>query len=197
MMKRSRNGWWVRGFAVPVLAAVLAVPAWGQDAEKKAPTDAAPQAEKVEEANAAASSYWLGILVAPADALLKTHLGIEAGVVVEQVVPESPAAKAGIQVNDILIQFGDAKLADVEALQKAVSENKDREAKLTLLRAGKQTTANVKPQVRPADVGLAAPVRPATGDRSARCSRSWSEASLGKIRYGCFLCSRESWCRRN
>ena len=46
------------------------------------------------------------------------------------------------------------------ALQKAVSETKDREAKVTLLRAGKQTTVNVKPQVRPADLGLAAPVRP-------------------------------------
>jgi len=160
MTNQSRNGWWVRGFAAPVLAAVLAVPAWGQDAEKEAPPAAAPPAEKVEEANAPASSYWLGILVAPADVLLKTHLGIQAGVVVEQVVPESPAAKAGILVNDILLKFGDAELADVEALQKAVSENKDREAKVTLLRAGKQTTVNVTPQVRPADVGLAAPVRP-------------------------------------
>ena len=159
MINQNRIAWWFRGFAVPVLAVVLAGPAWGQDAEKKAPTATAPPTGEVEEANAA-SSYWLGILAAPADALLKTHLGIAAGVVVEQVVPESPAAKAGILVNDILLKFGDAELADVEALQKAVSENKDREAKVTLLRAGKQTTANVKPQVRPADVGLAAPVRP-------------------------------------
>jgi membrane-associated protease RseP (regulator of RpoE activity) len=160
MSIQSRIGWWVRGSAVPLLAVVLAGPIWGQDAEKKAPAAAAPPVAKVEEANAPASSYWLGILAAPADAILKTHLGIEVGVVVEQVVPESPAAKAGILVNDILLKFGDAELADVEGLQKAVGETKDREAKVTLLRAGKQTTVNVKPQVRPADLGLAAPVRP-------------------------------------
>ncbi len=159
-MNQSQIRCWVRGFAVPLLAVVLAAPARGQDAEKKAPAVATPPAEKVEEANAPASSYWLGILAAPADALLKTHLRIGAGVVVEQVVPDSPAAKAGVQVNDILLKFGDAELADVECLQKAVNENKDREAKVTLLRAGKQSTVNVKPQVRPADVGLAAPVRP-------------------------------------
>lgn len=159
-MNQSRIGWWVRGFALSLVAAAFAGPAWGQDAEKKAPAAAAPPAEKVEEAGAVASSYWLGILAAPADAILKTHLRIEAGVVVEQVVPDSPAAKAGIQVNDILLKFGDAELADVECLQKAVGENKDREAQVTLLRAGKPTTVSVKPEVRPADVGFAAPERP-------------------------------------
>jgi len=150
-------GWWL----VPVAAFSCIGLARGAEEEKAAP--ATPPARVEVRVEASAGSYWLGVLCAPVDALLKTHLELDAGVVVEQVVPDSPAAKAGIRENDILLRFGDVKLTDVECLVKAVTENQDREVKLGLLREGKETTLSVKPAERPAE-GIAIPVVPRAGD---------------------------------
>ena len=154
---RRRLGWWL----APVAIVLLAGWARAADGEKQAPA-AAPAEAAAKQAESAAG-YWLGILGAPADTLLKTHLKLDAGVVVEQVLPDSPAAKAGIRENDILLRFGDVKLTDVECLVKAVTENQDREVKLGLLREGKETTLSVKPAERPAE-GIAIPVVPRAGD---------------------------------
>lgn len=143
-------------------AALVSLAGWASGAERAKDKPAAAPADSAAEKTESAFGYWLGILGAPADALLKTHLKLAAGVVVEQVVPDSPAAKAGIRENDILLKFGDVTLPDVESLMKAVAENKDREAKLTLLREGKETTVTVKPAERPA--GIAIPAGPAAGD---------------------------------
>jgi len=153
---RQSLGWWLAPLAIVFLTGW----AGAADEDQKAPATA--PAEAAAEAAEAAAGYWLGILGAPADTLLKTHLKLDAGVVVEQVVPDSPAAKAGIRQNDILLRFGDVELTDVEGLMKAVAENKDREAKLALLREGKETTVTVKPAPRPA--GIAVPPMPGGGD---------------------------------
>lgn len=153
-MIQNRFGRFVLRMMVPVLAIVLAGTVGAADTPKEAP--ALPE----QEAGDAEKGYWLGILAAPTDAILKLHLRVETGVVVEQVVPNSPAAKAEIQVNDILLKFGDAPLADVDGLQKAVEENRDREARVTLLRAGKEMTVTMTPEQRPADAGVALPTRP-------------------------------------
>jgi membrane-associated protease RseP (regulator of RpoE activity) len=180
MMNQSRIGQRVRELVVPLLVVTLAGSAWGQDSEKKAPAGPAQPAEQAKEASPAAASYWLGILAVPADAILKSHLRIEDGVVVEQVVPDSPAAKAGILVNDILLQFGEAKLTDVEGLQKAVAENKDREAKVALLRAGKQMTVNVKPEVMPADRGIGVPSHPGDWGRISEMLKKLERGDFGE-----------------
>lgn len=145
--------WWL----VPVAA--LAWVGWARGVEEKKGDP--PKAEA--KTKPSAGSYWLGVLCAPVDALLRTHLKLDAGVVVEQVVPDSPAAKAGIRENDILLRFGDVKLTDVECLMKTVAKNQDREAKLSLLREGKETTLSVRPAERPAE-GIALPPTPGAGD---------------------------------
>lgn len=165
-MTRDRSryglGWWL----VPVVALSWASRAgvsgaWGGEEAKAVP--AKPPVTADTKAEASAGSYWLGVLCAPVDALLKTHLKLDAGVVVEHVVPESPAAKAGVRENDILLKFGDVKLTDVECLMKAVAKNEDREAKLSLLREGKETSLSVKPAERPTE-GIAVPLAPGAGD---------------------------------
>ena len=142
------------GWLIPAIVLSCCGLVWGAGEEKPVPAPAA---------DASLGSYWLGVLCMPVDELLKTHLKIEAGVVVEQVVPDSPAAKAGVRENDILLKFGDVKVMDVESLMKCVAENKDREAKLVLLRAGKETQVSVKPAMRPSE-GLAVPLVPGSGD---------------------------------
>ena len=61
--------------------------------------------------------YWLGIICSPLeDELLMAHLGIEHGILVQDVVDDSPAAKAGLQKQDILIQAGEHPLNDLKTL---------------------------------------------------------------------------------
>jgi hypothetical protein len=105
--------------------------------------------------------YWIGVMGAPIDPLLKTHLKIESGVVVQHVVPDSPAAKAEIKENDILLKFGDAQINDVMGLANAVTESEDKEVKVTLLREGKEKTVAVTPAKRPTRMPIPAMPQPA------------------------------------
>ncbi len=156
LFRRRLLGWWL----IPVLA--VSWGGWAEGAEAESGAPATPPAEAEARAPEPAVSYWLGIMCAPVDALLKSHLKLDGGVVVERVVPDSPATKGGIRENDILLKFGEVKLTDAEGLMKAVKENKDREAKLSLLREGKETTLTVKPAPRPE--GIAVPAVPGAGD---------------------------------
>ncbi|NLF68512.1 MAG: PDZ domain-containing protein [Candidatus Anammoximicrobium sp.] len=160
MLAQKQSWQWLGWWLAPVATVLLTDWAGAAEQERKTPPEAPAQAADNQAESGA--GYWLGILGAPADALVKTHLKLDAGVVVEHVVPESPAAKAGIRENDILLQMGDVTLTDVESLMKAVTANKEREAKLSLLREGKETTLTVKPAPRPA--GIAMPAVPGVGD---------------------------------
>ena len=105
--------------------------------------------------------YWIGIMGAPIDPLLKTHLKIESGVVVQQVVPDSPADEAGINEDDILLKFGNAAINDVLGLAEAVTGNENKEVKVTLLREGKEKTIAVTPAKRPTSMPIPPVPQPA------------------------------------
>jgi membrane-associated protease RseP (regulator of RpoE activity) len=88
-----------------------------------------------------ASRGRLGIQVEPVPAALASHLQLKdnVGLIVTDVVKDSPADKAGVKPHDILLEMdGKPVGADVEAFRKAVRELKG-EAKITLkvLREGK------------------------------------------------------------
>lgn len=63
---------------------------------------------------------YLGVGSTVVDELLSGHLGIEHGVVVQQVHQGSGAAKAGLQKNDILLNFDGRKIASPLDLRDAV-----------------------------------------------------------------------------
>lgn len=66
------------------------------------------------------------------------------GAVVTQVDPDSPGAKAGIQVGDVITQINDQKVSDSGELQVYVSQQKPgTKVELTVLRDGKTTTVPV------------------------------------------------------
>lgn len=96
------------------------------------------------------SSHWMGVVVRPVDPLLQKHLRIDGGLVVQHVTKDSPAAEAGVEADDILLRVNDTDVADYQGLMKFLTENKDREVSLTLLREGKQQIVKVKPTERPA-----------------------------------------------
>ena len=95
------------------------------------------------------TTYWIGVPVAPVDATLRSHLpelAPDAGLVVTDVVPESPAAKAGVQKNDILIRAGGDLLTSNEVLIERIQKTAGKEIKLDLYRAGKTLSLDITPE---------------------------------------------------
>jgi hypothetical protein len=98
---------------------------------------------------APASEYWIGIGLGELVDIVKEQLGLEHGLLVDDVLPDSPALAAGFKKNDILVKVGDKALADPLDLVKAVEEAKETELSIGVLRGGKETTIKVTPAKRP------------------------------------------------
>jgi hypothetical protein len=99
--------------------------------------------------------YWLGLMVGPlGDEQRKEMKAPEGqGLVVQQVVHDSPAAKADFKEKDVLLKAGDKPLKSVEDLLAAVNEAKGKPLAVVLLREGKERTIEVTPAKRPAVEG--------------------------------------------
>jgi hypothetical protein len=97
------------------------------------------------------SGYWLGLGCSPAPAALRAQLGLpdDQGVVVEQVMPDSPAARAEIKRYDVLVKAGEKPLKNVPDLIEAVGAAKDKELSLELIRGGKRMEIKVVPAKQP------------------------------------------------
>lgn len=117
----------------------------GAVAESEAATDATVQTD-TEPKNAHNEVPWLGVSTTEASEALSSQLDLGAGVglVITYVVPESPAAKAGLRKNDVLTRFDDQTLVHPAQLRKLVRVHHDGSVvKLDLYRAGKPETASV------------------------------------------------------
>jgi predicted metalloprotease with PDZ domain len=92
--------------------------------------------------------FWLGVGLASADDTLRSHLAIAPGegLVVTQIEAMSPAAKAGLMVNDLLLKLDGKSLTAVEALEAQLQEVADKSVSLELLRNGKPATLTVTPE---------------------------------------------------
>ena len=98
---------------------------------------------------------FLGVVTAPVPAALTAQLGLSEGfgLLVDEVLPESPAASAGLQKYDVLKTFNDQQLINPDQLATLVrAAGKDKEVTLTLLRKGQEqrVTAKVAERVLPA-----------------------------------------------
>jgi hypothetical protein len=102
---------------------------------------------------------WLGVSLNEAGEALTSQLGLDPGVglVATYVAPDSPAAKAGLQKNDVLVEFQDQSLVLPAQLRKLVQARKEGDVvKLKFYRAGKPQTVSATltktaPGVRVAD----------------------------------------------
>jgi membrane-associated protease RseP (regulator of RpoE activity) len=72
---------------------------------------------------------------------------------VASVVPNSPAAKAGLKPHDILLRANDTELREMQNLVDLVVTQGEKNEKISLeiLRKGKQETVTLTPEERPAD----------------------------------------------
>ncbi len=110
-----------------------------------------------------ASEYWVGLqVVIPEDAERK-KLNVpkdqpsDAGLIVQQVVPDAPGDKVGIKVGDLLMKLGDKPLKSLSDPLDAIRDAKDSKLKLTYVRDGKVFDVVIQPTKRPSDFGLYGP----------------------------------------
>jgi len=99
-------------------------------------------------------TYWIGLRGRNVDdPALRTQLQLaeDMGVVIEQVVPNSPAEKAGLRKHDIVLRAGGTAVDGMSKLQEIVGAGAPIELKL--LRLGKEISVTVTPEERPEELG--------------------------------------------
>ena len=154
------NEHWMQRTTWAASVALVLVGAWVQAQEQQAPQPQEQQfkvqrfvrlagGDEVKEFKI--SDYWLGLECYPLDVALRSHLDLPegTGLTIEQVMPESPAAKVGFKQHDVLIQAGDKRLKTVAELIAAVDDAKEKELSVDLIRGGKAITIKVTPAKRP------------------------------------------------
>jgi len=135
----------VKTFSFTVLlTALIGTTALCLDDEKQ---KAQPQAQTQQNQPQLAKEAYLGVSVEAVPPAMRSQmrgtLADGQGILVTQVAKDSPAGKAGLQVYDILLNFGNEKLTAPDQLVKLVRSNKPGEAvAISYLRNGK--TADVK-----------------------------------------------------
>ena len=88
----------------------------------------------------------LGIGVTPLTKQLAEHFGVDGGVMIGEVVENSPAAKAGLKAGDIVVEANGKAVNDQKELVRLVNEKKDGDVTLTIVRDGKRQTKSVTPE---------------------------------------------------
>ncbi len=100
-------------------------------------------------------TYWIGIAGRSIEsAVLRTHLQLaeDMGVVVERVLDDSPAAKAGLRKHDIILRVNGDAVDNMRVLQSQVRTGKDKPLELKIVRLGKQEKIVVVPEPQPANL---------------------------------------------
>jgi membrane-associated protease RseP (regulator of RpoE activity) len=111
-------------------------------------------------AQAELPKYWIGLRGGAIgdDDPLRAHIDLPAnqGLLVVEVVPDSPAAKAGLKKYDILLRANDAELNEMTQLVDTVIAEGEKKVQITLdiVRRGERETVYVTPEERPASAQL-------------------------------------------
>ena len=127
-------------------------------------------------ADEAQNLYWLGVACAAVSDSDRKQFNVpnDQGLIVLQVVPDGPAATAGLKLNDILLQAGDKPLAATADLLSAVAAAKNHELSLKLLRDGKPLTIAATPAERPKTLpGQVLPVPQMPGGPGRALIEAW------------------------
>jgi len=102
------------------------------------------------------SQTWLGVELndVTSDQVRDLKLGGEYGAYVKEVEKDSPAAKAGLQPGDVILQFGGDKVRSVAELRRLVSETPaGRNIEIQVRRNGEDKTLNATVEARNGGAG--------------------------------------------
>ncbi len=93
---------------------------------------------------------WLGVIIQNLTPPLSEHFGVKKGVLVSDVVNDSPAQKAGIKREDIIVRYGGEKIEYSTQLRDMVtSTSPGEEVNLLIIRDGKEKPVRAKIGKRP------------------------------------------------
>jgi serine protease Do len=113
---------------------------------------------------------FIGVQMGPLDRRMAAKLGVSdrKGVLVSDVVPDSPAAAAGVQPLDVITGFDGQPIEGPRALQEVVERSEvGRPHSMTVLRDGKPLTLEVSVKPLPGDLAQAGPARPEPAEAAA------------------------------
>lgn len=108
----------------------------------------------------------IGVQIGPVDKEVAESIGLGSatGALVSAVEPDSPAAKAGLQAGDVIVQFNGTKIDKVSDLPRLVGNTKPgSKASLTIFRRGKQQQLTITVADVPADESQIAQAPEASG----------------------------------
>lgn len=132
----------------------------GDEAKPKLPAPDDNAGDRVGPQRMQMPKYWIGLLggaITP-DHPLRAHLDLpeNVGLIVANVMPESPAAKAGLKKHDILLKANDKDLHEMQDLVELVMSEGPKKGQITVevLRHNKRETVYLTPEERPANAPM-------------------------------------------
>jgi hypothetical protein len=112
---------------------------------------------EAEEQAPAEPAFWLGVQGEPlSSSVLRTHLQLadDVGVVIANVMKDSPAEKAGLRMHDVLLAVNGEQITDMTVLQQAVAASNGKPIELKVIRLAKEETIEVTPEPRPEHLAI-------------------------------------------
>lgn len=102
------------------------------------------------------TEYYLGVSIEPADDPLRAQLALPEGrgVLVTEVVSDSPAARVGVQKHDIVLELDGKPIDTPETLRAQVQAAQEKPLALKLLRGGKPLSLRVTPAARKVEAAM-------------------------------------------
>ena len=116
---------------------------------------------------------YVGVEIRDDPRLLRTY-GVDHGVVVENVMKDSPADDAGLRRGDVILEVDDQKMRDASHLRRTIAaRGPDAKVELTILRNGDRKTLEVTLTELPTDLTAQRPRLPEDdrGDRKMELAR--------------------------
>ena len=101
---------------------------------------------------------WIGVSIQPLDDDIARSLGLDEarGALVATVVPDGPAARAGIQQGDVILSFNGQRIEDSRDLTQRVGATAiGHNSRVEILRNGQRRTLNMRLAERPSEQTLA------------------------------------------
>lgn len=92
---------------------------------------------------------YLGVITEELSETMMKALDVENGLLVKDVVENSPAEKAGLKTGDVIIEIEGDKIVDYATLKKLVAAKPDKNVKILIKREGKKYTKEAKLTSRP------------------------------------------------
>jgi serine protease Do len=101
---------------------------------------------------------FLGVVSGEVPEVLADHIDLKhgEGVVVRSLVPDGPAAHAGISINDVIVKVGGQPVGSPQEISKQISDHKPGQAlEVDLIHKGKSSTLSVTLGLKPAELANA------------------------------------------